>query len=490
MSKTIKQWIGGKWIESKESHQVNNPYDGKSLDEYGIASPEEIESTLQAAAQAKKPFEKSSRFIRARLLAAMQHKIQARKQEFIDIIISEAGKPHTLADGEVTRCLATFQTASEEATKFVGETYAMDVDAGGRAFATARTEFFPKGIILAITPFNFPLNLVAHKVAPALAVGAPIILKPAPQAPGAAFLLAKIFEEACLDVNDEFGKQDDLIPSSALQVLFASNENAILLSKDSRISIISFTGSPSVGWKLQEIGNKKKVLLELGGNAGVILASDADLNLAAARSAFGATAYAGQSCISVQRIFAVADIYDEFKEKLISEFTKIKSGDPKDKSVMVGPLIDAKAKERILSWIDEAKNAGAKVLVGGDFTGGVLNASLLENVPSDCKLSQEEAFGPVAILEKVANLQSAIDKVNDSKYGLHAGVFTNHIGNIQRCFDELEVGGVIINEVPTFRADHMPYGGIKESGIGREGVRYAMEDFCERKTLVIKKSNL
>jgi glyceraldehyde-3-phosphate dehydrogenase (NADP+) len=271
--------------------------------------------------------------------------------------------------------------------------------------------------------------------------------------------------------------------------LFAStsNENASLLSKDDRIAIISFTGSPIVGWKLQEIGNKKKVLLELGGNAALILASDGDLRLAASRSAFGANSYAGQSCISVQRIFAVADRYEAFKEELIAEFKKVKSGDPTQKDVIVGPLIDHKAKERILCWIKEAKEAGANVLVGGDSKDSILSPTLLENVPRNTKLFQEEVFGPVAILEKVDNLQDAIDKVNDSKYGLHAGVFTNHIGNIQKCFQELEVGGVIINEVPTFRADHMPYGGVKESGLGREGVRYAMEDFCERKTLVIKK---
>lgn len=487
MSKITKHWIGGSWLSSDNVHQVINPYNGKDLGKYGLASADQIQLAIQEASLAQKPFARSSRFLRSRLLSKMKDLIQERRKEFVDFIISEAGKPFTLADGEVTRCLATFQTASEEANKFVGESYAMDVDLGGRAFATANTEFFPKGVILAITPFNFPLNLVAHKVAPALAVGAPMILKPAPQAPGCSFLLAQIFEEACKAVNSEFGNENDSIPLSALQVLFCSNENASLLSKDDRIAIISFTGSPIVGWKLQEIGNKKKVLLELGGNAALILASDGDLRLAASRSAFGANSYAGQSCISVQRIFAVADRYEAFKEELIAEFKKVKSGDPTQKDVIVGPLIDHKAKERILSWIKEAKEAGANVLVGGDSKDSILSPTLLENVPRNTKLFQEEVFGPVAILEKVDNLQDAIDKVNDSKYGLHAGVFTNHIGNIQKCFQELEVGGVIINEVPTFRADHMPYGGVKESGLGREGIRYAMEDFCERKTLVIKK---
>ncbi|MCC5815406.1 MAG: aldehyde dehydrogenase family protein [Leptospira sp.] len=492
--KIYKQWIGGSWIDSNEKHPVHSPWDGKLISQCGLAKQDEIHLAIQSGFSSHKTFSKTSRFLRSQLLDQMLIVLESRKQEFIDSIVAESGKPIFLAEGEFARCINTFQTARDESKKFVGETYSMDIDAGGRAFATATTEFFAKGLIYAITPFNFPLNLVAHKVAPSLAVGAPILLKPAPQAPGAAFLLAEVFEESANIVNQKFGMQTrkensngDLIPLSAFQVFFSSNENAEIPTKDPRISIVSFTGSPGVGWKIQEQGIKKKVLLELGGNAAVILATDGDLKLCAARSAFGAMSYSGQSCISVQRIFAEESIYESFKKELILEFEKVKYGDPNQRDVLVGPIIDNRSKERIISWIQEAIDAGAKVLVGGKSEGNVIQPTLLENVPDTCKLFTEEVFGPVAILEKTKNLNHSLERVNNSKYGLHAGIFTRDIGNIQKAFQELEVGGVIVNEVPTFRADHMPYGGVKESGLGREGVRYAMEDFCERKTLVVKK---
>ncbi|WCL49467.1 aldehyde dehydrogenase family protein [Leptospira sp. GIMC2001] len=483
-----RNFIDGQWIESKEVHVIKNPWNDEVVSQCAIANEKDIELCLEASKNARVPFSHTSRFLRSKLLSRMVELIQDHKDSIVESIILEAGKPITLADGEFARCINTFKTAIDESTRFTGEIYPMDIDSGGRAFETAKTEFFPKGVILAITPFNFPLNLVAHKIAPAFAVGAPVILKPAPQAPGASFILADIFQKALQSVNNEFGTKEEQIPEAAFQVLFCNNELAEKMVKDSRISIISFTGSASVGWKIQELGIKKKVLLELGGNAGVIVCEDSDWKFAAERIAFGSVSYAGQSCISVQRIYVDAKIYDNFRTQLLLEFKKVKTGDPTKKEILVGPLIDRKASERIVSWIQEAKSLGCNVLLGGTLDDKVLPPTLLENVALDAKISQEEVFGPVAILEKIENLEEGIAKLNNSKYGLHAGIFTNNLNKMNHAFKDLEVGGLIVNEVPTFRADHMPYGGVKESGLGREGVRYAMEDFCERKTLVVKKA--
>jgi len=490
--KRYPQLIGGEWKESREKHIVTNPWNGEIVSEFGLASPEEWEEAILKADQIRSQFAKTSRYLRSQLLSKIIEILRVRKDEILSTILSESGKPITLCEAEWTRCLNTFQTAARVTNQFCGELYPMDLDPVGKGFYTAKTEFFPRGIIYAITPFNFPLNLVAHKVAPALAVGAPILLKPAPQAPGAGFLLGEIFLEAMTLTNQMFGSGEDRIPASAFQVLFSSNENAGIPVKDPRIAVISFTGSPSVGWKLQELGRKKKVLLELGGNAGVILAQDGDVDLCASRCAFGAVSFSGQSCISVQRIFAVEQMYESFRAKLVQEFEKQGYGDPGKKETVAGPVIDQKSKDRIQYWLDEAKSAGANLLTGGNWSGplgNVLQPTLLEGVPPTCKLSDEEAFAPIAVLEKVSNVSEAISKVNLSRYGLHAGIFTTDIRIIQKAFQELEVGGVIVNEVPTFRADHMPYGGVKESGIGREGVYYAMEDFCERKTLVIRRED-
>lgn len=488
--KSYKNCIHGVWKDSQEKHTVTNPYNGKTVSMVSIATKEDILEAIESAESCKTTFRNTSRFLRSQLLLKMVEILKVRKDDIIFSIIEEAGKPITLAEGEYQRCINTFTIASQEVNQFCGEVYPMDLDPIGRGFYTGVTEFFPKGSIYGITPFNFPINLVAHKVAPALAVGAPILIKPAPQAPGAAFLLAEIFLEAVSLVNNLYGSHSDKIPNSALQVFFTTNELASIPLQDERISIISFTGSPQVGWKLQQLANKKKVILELGGNAGVILAEDGDPKLCASRSAFGACSYSGQSCISVQRIYAVEAQYDTFKRLLIEEFQKQKHGDPNLKETIVGPIIDKRSKERIQSWLEEAIQSGATLLTGGNWNGpqgNILEPTLLENVPYSCKLFMEEAFAPIAILEKVKNFEEGIEKINQSKYGLHAGIFTNQLENIQKAFKDLEVGGIIVNEVPTFRADHMPYGGVKESGIGREGVKYTMEEYCERKTIVIKK---
>lgn len=486
-----KQLVNGKFISSGKVLPIHNPWNGKLVAEVGIADESQVGEALNAASLAKKQFKRTPRFMRSRILSYMLESLRDRKKQIVDTIVAESGKPISLAEVEFSRCISTFETAVYEALQFCGEIYPMDIDPGGSNFSTSKIEYFPKGVILAITPFNFPLNLVAHKIAPAIAVGAPIIVKPSPQSPGSAFILGEIFLEALEKTNQEQSQSSDshpegVIPPAALQVLFMDNESAEKTCGDNRISIVSFTGSAKVGWKLQEIGNKKNVLLELGGNASVIVSKSADIPLAVKRSAYGATAYSGQSCISVQRIFIEESIYSEFKSRLIEEFRQIKTGDPLDGETINGPMIDLKSQERVLDWINEAINSGGKLVVGGSKQGKCIMPTILEDVPKHCKVFQEEVFGPVAIIEKTQDFEEAIKKTNESKYGIHAGVFTNDINLANYAFMELEVGGVIINEVPTFRADHMPYGGVKESGIGREGVRYAMKDYCEMKTLVTK----
>jgi acyl-CoA reductase-like NAD-dependent aldehyde dehydrogenase len=410
----------------------------------------------------------------------MARGIEARRSELVDAMVSEAGKPRLLSDGEVSRAVVTFTIAAEEAKRLGGEVVPVDVDAAGRAYAPAVSHWAPRGPVLAIAPFNFPLNLIAHKVAPALAVGASVIVKPPPQAPGAARLLAEIFEKAAAEAGDA----RERIPPAALQVLSAPNEVLAKAVADPRISILSFTGSDKVGWMLQEKSARKKLILELGGNAAVIVAADADLARAAARCAYGAFAYAGQVCISVQRILVQKDVAARFTELLLAETAKVACGDPARPDVLVGPLIDAAAADRVMAWIEESRRDGAKVLCGGARAGNVIAPAILTGVKPTAKLACEEAFGPVATVDAYGALDEAIASVNASRFGLQAGFFTDGAAAIRRAAEELEVGGLMVNEVPTYRADNMPYGGVKDSGLGREGVRYTMEEYCERRTVV------
>jgi glyceraldehyde-3-phosphate dehydrogenase (NADP+) len=340
--------------------------------------------------------------------------------------------------------------------------------------------FTPRGPVLAITPFNFPLNLVAHKVVPALAVGAPVLVKPAPQTPGATRLLAEVFESCASDVSDS----RESIPLAALQTVNAPNEVTGRALRDPRVAVISFTGSAAVGWGLQSVARGKRIVLELGGNAAVIVHGGADLVRAAARVSYGAFAYAGQICISVQNVYVEESVEDAFRGFLLEEVGRIKSGDPRGEGVLVGPLIDAKAADRVEEWIDEAQKSGAGILCGGKRTGNLVLPTVIDKPAEGLQIVREEVFGPVLNLLSYRDIGEAIDAVNRSKYGLQAGVFTDSMRVARRVVEDLEVGGIMINEVPTYRADHMPYGGMKESGIGREGVRYAMEEFSERKTVV------
>ncbi len=433
------------------------------------------EDALEIAARAAASFKKTAALpahARARILATVADGIEKDAEGFARLIAEEVKKPLKEARREVARALFTFRWASEEAKRFGGELLPLDLDANteGRIALTRRV---PSGPGLFITPFNFPLNLVAHKVAPAIAVGMPFVLKPAPQAPRTAAKLAELI------VNAGW-------PDEAAAVVSSSVEVAEALARDERFAVLSFTGSAKVGWYLKSIAGKKHVLLELGGNAGVFVARDADIPWAAARCAWGAYYYSGQVCISVQRMFVEAPIYQEFKDLLLKNIAELKIGDPLEEGTDIGPLIDGKSADRVEEWIKEAVAGGGKLLCGAKRQGDVIAPALIENAPDSCRLSCEEAFGPVATIEKVDSRKRAFEKMSAGSYGLQAGLFTNDLNGVLTAWDQIPVGGLIVNDIPSFRSDAMPYGGTRDSGVGREGVRYAMEEFTELRTLVIK----
>ncbi len=441
----------------------------------------DIDHVIENSVAAFSTFKNSSRYVRSFLLQKIVLGMQKYKNEIIDSIVHEAKKPRKLSEIEFMRGINTFTIAAEEAKRLSGEIIPLDLDGGTENFSPAHTYCVPKGPLLAITPFNFPLNLVAHKVAPALAVGLPIVLKPAPQTPKASFILKKIFDEI-LEENSFLKKS---IPQNTFQVINADNETTSLLVKDQRFSIVSFTGSEKVGWDIQKNAVGKKVILELGGNAAVIVHHDADLQRASQRIAFGAFAYAGQICISVQRVFVHEKVADEFQKLLIEETSRLKPESPENPDAIIGPVINNTAYDRVLSWIKEAEDHGARVLIGGKgLKNNFIEPTILTHVDKKLPLSCEEVFGPVLILNSYSHIDDAIHSVNDSKYGLQAGIFTQDMNTENKAIRKLDVGGIIINEIPTFRADHMPYGGMKNSGLGREGVKYTMQEYCELKTTV------
>lgn len=472
--------VDGEFVETAHPREIRSPATGGVAAVVLDADRPLMERAIAAAEAAYRPFRSTSRHLRSRLLARMAEGIERRRAEIAAAIVAEAGKPLLLADGEVTRAVTTFTIAAEEAKRYGGEVVPIDVDPGGRAYDLAVSTLVPRGPVLAITPFNFPLNLVAHKVAPALAVGAPILVKPAPQAPGPARLLAEIFLEAAAAVADA----RERVPLAALQVCSAPNDVASLAVKDERLAVLSFTGSAAVGWSLQGAARGKRVLLELGGDAAVIVHDDADLARAAARCAYGAYAYAGQVCISVQRVLVHERVHDRFRALFHDEVKRVAWGDPADPRTLSGPVIDAAAADRVMGLIDEAARAGGRVTAGGDRTGNLIAPTVVEDAPRTARLTNEEAFGPVVAVARYATLDEAIEEVNRSRYGLQAGVFTASLQAARRAVHGLDVGGILINEVPTYRADNAPYGGVKASGLGREGVRYAMEEYSERKTVI------
>ncbi|MDF1799678.1 MAG: aldehyde dehydrogenase family protein [Planctomycetota bacterium] len=468
-----ENYLAGKWTSAGQgTTKILNKYTGRSLATLPLATDAQVEKAIRAATKIEPSFAKWSAGKRQAHLQRLHDLLAERRDAFADLIVKEAGKPLDYAKNELERCLLTLSTAAAECVRYCGEVVPLDFAAGEGK--TAFTKRIPIGIISAITPFNFPLNLVLHKLAPALALGCPVLLKPAAQSPLVALAFTALVEEAGY-------------PAGVLSTFACANEQAEVLVRDDRMAMLSFTGSDKVGWHLKAISGKKRVALELGGNAAVLVDADADLDLAAKQCAVGAYLYAGQICISTQRIFVVESVAADFKKKLVRAIKKLKTGDPSKAGIQVGPLIDRGHLERIATWVKEAKAAGAKVLVGGkvlDKAHNLYAPTLLDEVPRDQKVCAEEAFGPIAVIESVPTFGAAIKRTNQSRYGLQAGVFTNDFAHVQEAHDQLEVGGIIINNIPGFRVDSMPYGGIKDSGLGREGIRYAMDEMTEPRLLV------
>ena len=463
--------VHGQWKSGERSAPVVDPFTGKLVAQVTQATESDVDEAIVSTDSAAAVMGQLPGHARYNILQQIAALLSRRRDEFAQTITAEAGKPITDAKREVSRAIQTFTVAAEEARRIPGEVVPLDWTPGFDTHLGVLRRF-PIGPILGITPFNFPLNLVAHKVAPALASGNPILIKPAPQTPLTALLLGEIALEAG-------------VPPGGLNVVPCDNALAERMVVDPRFKLLSFTGSASVGWMLKAKCGKKKVTLELGGNAGVIIEPDADLEPAAQRCAMGGFGYAGQTCISVQRVFVHHSIADAFTTKLLMHVARLKMGDPADEATSIGPLIDQAAAQRVESWIEEAIADGARVLLGGKRMGSLVEATVLSNVKPDMKVSCQEVFGPVVTVTPYRQLSEAVALLNQSDYGLQAGLFTQDINKVFYAFQHLEVGAVLANEIPTFRADHMPYGGVKDSGLGREGVRAAIEDMTEPRMLIM-----
>jgi acyl-CoA reductase-like NAD-dependent aldehyde dehydrogenase len=463
--------LGGERRETGETYEVRSPYDDSPVAVVHRASPEDVEAAIAGAVSAFETTRHLPSWKREQILTQISQGIAARREELGETIALEAGKPLKTALVEVDRAVFTFKIAAEESKRIYGEIVPLDWLPGNEG-RRAEIRRVPLGPIAGISPFNFPLNLVAHKVAPALAAGNPIILRPASQTPLAALKLAEIVF------------QTDW-PDDAFAVLPCSTETARPLVEDDRIKLLTFTGSPAVGWGLKAKAGRKRVTLELGGNAAVIVNDDADVDYAAERIAWGGFTNSGQTCISVQRVFVHEEIYDRFTAELVRRVEALKVGDPLDPDVDVGPVIDAGNAERIEEWLDEAKEAGAEVLTGGERENSVWRPTVLAGAPETARVCCEEVFAPLLGLTKFSDVDEAIDAAGRSEFGLQGGIFTNDVRVIEKAFDRIDVGGLMVNDVSTFRIDHMPYGGVKSSGAGREGLRYAIEEMTELKLLTI-----
>jgi len=464
-------FVDGKWIERGELAEIRAPYDDAVIAQVFQGTRADAELAIASAVKAFGTTRRLPAFERQRVLRRVAQSISQQKDEFSRTLAQEAGKPIKAARTEVDRAVFTFNVAAEESTRIYGEYLPLDWQeyTVGRWGIVRR---FPLGPIAGITPFNFPLNLVAHKVAPAIAAGCPLVLKPAPQTPLCSILLAEAVQQAGW-------------PDGGLNVIPLSNEDAGLLVSDDRLKMISFTGSAAVGWAIKRNAGKKKVILELGGNAALIVHSDADLPFAAERCVAGAFAYAGQTCISVQRVLVERSVYGKFVDLLIAGASKLRVGDPMEESTDVGPLIRESDAIRAADWIQEAVRGGARLLCGGQRKGPLLEPTVLTGTRTDMKVNCQEIFAPVVTVEPYDDFDKAIRQVNSSAYGLQAGIFTRDAKLMFTAYEELEVGGLIAGDVPSFRIDHMPYGGVKDSGLGREGLRYAIEEMTEPKLLVM-----
>ncbi|MEH6783609.1 MAG: aldehyde dehydrogenase family protein [Alcanivorax jadensis] len=465
-------YLANEAVFANQDLDVTDKYSGEVATRVAMADAATIDKAIDAADKAAGAMAKLAPYERQAILYHCVKRFEERYEELALALCIEAGKPIKDARGEVGRLIDTFRVAAEEAVRIDGEMPNLEISARAKGYR-GMVKRVPIGPCSFISPFNFPLNLAAHKVAPAIAAGCPFVLKPASRTPIGAIIIGEVLAETDL-------------PKGAFSILPCHREGADLFTTDERFKLLSFTGSPDVGWDLKARAGKKPVILELGGNAAVIVDEDADLNDAMERIVFGAFYQSGQSCIGVQRILIHDAIYDELKAKLVEKTASLKMGDPKDEDTFIGPVISEGEATRLENWINAAVDAGATLLVGGKRDGAMLQATLLENAPKGTNIVEEEAFGPVAVISRFSDFDDALNTVNESKFGLQAGIFTRDLYKAQKAWDELEVGGVVIGDVPSWRVDNMPYGGVKDSGLGREGIRWAINDMTEERLLVIR----
>jgi glyceraldehyde-3-phosphate dehydrogenase (NADP+) len=468
--KTYKIYIAGKFITSNTILEVKNPYNNQTFATTYLAGKDELEKAIIAGVSVEKEMKELPVYKRYEILMQISNTIKNDRQRLANLLSQESGKPMRYALGEIDRATQTFLVAAEESKRIANEYLSIDWTPAGYG-KEAIVKYFPVGLIAGIAPFNFPLNLAVHKIAPAIATGNPIILKPARSTPLSVLELAKIID------------QTDL-PKGAVSVIPMDRIAGNQLVTDTRFKKLSFTGSPQVGWQMKNQAGRKKITLELGGNAGVLISNKANIDLAVKKCLVGSFAYSGQVCIHVQRIYVQSGVFDEFINKMIDGTQRLKQGKPEDPETEISVMIDENNAKRVESWVNDAVTDGAKVLFGGKRKGTYYEPTIITNTKPEMNVCKLEIFGPVVTIEKFDDFESGIEEINNSEYGLQAGIFTDSIQEINKAFNLLEVGGVIHNDVPTFRVDHMPYGGIKNSGFGREGVKYAMRDMLEPKLLV------
>ncbi|HWV24049.1 MAG TPA: aldehyde dehydrogenase family protein [Thermomicrobiales bacterium] len=473
MTKIYPMYLAGYWKENGHKTTITNPYDDSEVGITFMAQPSDLEAALRAAIEVFPKVAKTPTYERAQWLHDLADALTEEQDTVAEILSKEAGKPISDAKTEVARGIFTLVNAAEEAKRIEGEVIPLDLlpSSKGRLGIVRR---FPIGPIAGISPFNFPLNLALHKIAPALASGNSIVLKPPTLAPLTMLYFASLI--------DRVG-----VPKGTVSILPMTRETGDAMVEDDRFKLLSFTGSPSVGWKMKAKSGRKKVVLELGGNAGVLVDDDADVDFAVSRIRTGAFSYAGQTCISVQRIFVHESRYDEVKTKLVEASRSLKQGDPLDPATELGPMIEKKHAERAQTWVQDAAEAGADILTGGKAHGAFFEPTVIENAPSDSLVCSEEAFAPLVTLFPVKDFAEGIHRLNDSAYGLQAGVFTNNLERAMTAYEEIVAGGVMVNDIPSYRIDHMPYGGVKDSGLGREGLRYSIEDMTELRLMMINR---
>lgn len=463
-------YAGGRFTETAQKLVIKNPYNAEIAGITFLAGHAELESAIDAAQKAREPMRMLASYRRYETLMQIASGLEYMKQVFAETICCESAKPIRYALAEVDRSIQTFRVAAEESRRLPGEYMSLEWTPAGTG-KEGWVKYFPVGIVAGIAPFNFPLNLAVHKIAPAIAAGCPIILKPSTSTPLSTLLLARIIEKTGL-------------PKGAISILPMDRATGNHLVTDDRFSLLSFTGSPQVGWKMKAAAGRKKVVLELGGNAGVIVSATADPDKAVAKCVNGAFSYSGQVCIHTQRIYVLHDIFKQFTDAFVNKTRELKAGDPMDPATDISVMIDEENARRVENWVNEAVEGGAEILFGGQRNGGFYEPTVITNTKPGMNVCCSEIFGPVVVLEPVESISEAADRINEGCFGLQAGIFTDSISEMNYAFEHLDVGGVIVNDVPTFRVDHMPYGGIKDSGFGREGVKYAMLDMLEPKLLV------